>query len=129
MGSRAFAILFFAVLLAFPIEGPALAQAKRPLLFIPGILGSQLCDSAGSVVWGKAGSLWNFARLEITPTGPVEALSPCGPLTTVVSLGPFWQQDIYTPLLKSLNDWGFVDGQSLFVFLIIRFTHPAMMTR
>ena len=116
MGSRMFVIFFFAVFLALPIGKPALAQAKRPLLLIPGILGSQLCDSAGNVVWGKAGSLWNFARLEITPSGPLEPLKPCGPLTTVVSLGPFWQQDIYTPLLNSLHEWGFVDGQDLFVF-------------
>jgi hypothetical protein len=123
MTLRTLVALWLACFISFFSTGStASAQAKRPLVFIPGILGSQLCDSAGHLVWGKAGSLWNLDRLEITPSGPVEKLTSCGPLTTVVSLGPFWQQDIYTPLLEAMKkEWGSVEGETLFVWLISGF--------
>ena len=41
------------------IAFPCLAQTQmaRPIIFIPGILGSKLCDSAGAVIWGNRDSL------------------------------------------------------------------------
>ncbi|MGH1419063.1 MAG: lipase/acyltransferase domain-containing protein [Hyphomicrobiaceae bacterium] len=47
----------------------ATAQVKRPIIFVPGIVGSQLSDSSGDVVWGDSGSLnsSNFKKLDLLP--------------------------------------------------------------
>src|SRR3712207_3933925 len=83
------------------------AEVKRPLVLIPGILGSQLCDGTGSVVWGGVGSLWNFSRLELKPDGSSEDLRTCGVISHIVSIGPFWQADVYAPLLNELRSIGY----------------------
>jgi len=47
--------------------GPAsIAKAdgpQRPLVFIPGILGSELSDGSGNVIWGNRNSLSNYSSL------------------------------------------------------------------
>ena len=48
---------------------PAQAQPERPVIIIPGILGSKLCEKdGGRVVWGNRDSLANFAELEVPPS-------------------------------------------------------------
>jgi hypothetical protein len=61
--------------------GSAYAQATgpyRPLVFIPGILGSELLDENDNLVWGGASSLAHFDELEITETGSVKRLHTGG---------------------------------------------------
>jgi hypothetical protein len=45
------------------------AKPCRPLIFIPGILGSQLLDKDNHIVWGDASSFKNFSRLALAPGG------------------------------------------------------------
>ncbi|WP_157791167.1 esterase/lipase family protein [Bradyrhizobium japonicum] len=96
------------------------AQVKRPLIFIPGILGSRLCEvepggKSGEVIWGDLGSLSDFGILELKLDGSEKPLKPCGLIQTIVSLGPLWQADVYTSLLRHLKAIGY-DNDQLFIF-------------
>jgi hypothetical protein len=62
-------VLVCALFVILGIEN-ATAQPQRPLVVVPGILGSRLVDTNGRVVWGDRNSFLNFQELEITPTGP-----------------------------------------------------------
>ena len=46
--------------------GSAEAAPERPLVVIPGILGSKLCRADNSeLVWGGVGSLFNLTKLAL----------------------------------------------------------------
>jgi hypothetical protein len=45
------------------------AQSQRPVIAIPGILGSKLADANGEILWGDCGSLRNLGRLDPDPAG------------------------------------------------------------
>lgn len=61
-----FCQLICALLICCVTGSPAIAQ--RPVVFVPGIMGSKLCD-AGEVVWGDAGSYLEgrLIRLRLKP--------------------------------------------------------------
>src|SRR5450755_2445696 len=83
--------LFLALILFVLGATCADAQPSRPLLFVPGILGSRLVDESGAVIWGGRSSYLNFAKLEMTPSGPVTPLHADGRLVESINvLGPFW---------------------------------------
>jgi pimeloyl-ACP methyl ester carboxylesterase len=86
----------------------------RPVVVVPGILGSKLCHGQ-EVVWGGGSSLKNFGRLDLVAVNP-EPLQPCGLLEQVAILGPFWKIDAYSGLLTTLKQLGYIEGQNLFVF-------------
>lgn len=94
----------------------AMPKPKRPLVLIPGILGSKLCDEAGNVIWGTGKSLSNFEKLDLTPGGTGVALHPCGLITKIEIFGPLYSIKAYDELIKFLNENGYVDGQNLFIF-------------
>jgi pimeloyl-ACP methyl ester carboxylesterase len=91
------------------------AQIKRPLVFIPGILGTRLCDEQNNLIWGGLSSLSNFGQIDLLADQP-RNLHKCGLIKTIVSLGPFWQADIYTPLLTHLGTIGYHEGTNLIIF-------------
>ena len=86
----------------------------RPVVVVPGILGSKLCKGA-EVVWGERSSLSNFSRLDLGGPSP-EPLSPCGLVDQISILGPFWKIDAYSSLIDKLKSLGYQSGQTLFVF-------------
>ena len=88
----------------------------RPLVFIPGILGSELLDENDNLVWGGASSLAHFDELEITETGSVKRLHTGGLVKNISILGPFWAIHQYDGLLDTLQRIGFREGENLFVF-------------
>jgi pimeloyl-ACP methyl ester carboxylesterase len=94
----------------------ASAAPDRPLVFVPGILGSRLIDREGKVVWGEINSLYNFGRLEIGPEGPVLALKSGGLMQNINVLGPFWTIHGYDALIEQLHELGYVEGTNFFVF-------------
>src|SRR5262245_9792356 len=61
------------------------ATARRPLILIPGLLGSRLCrdnpakPSEPILVWGSASALAKFPSLRITDSGS-DDIKPCGVL-------------------------------------------------
>jgi pimeloyl-ACP methyl ester carboxylesterase len=86
------------------MSSAARAQEARPIIVIPGILGSKLCDGAGAVVWGNRDSLWNFDRLALPFGADPETLAhrPCGLIESIQVAGPFRVHQ-YGPLLSYLN--------------------------
>jgi hypothetical protein len=92
----------------------AMAAPDRPLIVVPGILGTKLCKG-GEIVWGTAKSLINFERLDLGAARP-EELEPCHLLDEVALLGPFWKIEVYHDLIRSLGDLGYVEGRNLFVY-------------
>ena len=116
---RAWRNMTFALLTvigSMPFLMSAAAEPQRPLIFIPGILGSRLVDDSGRVMWGERNSYLNFGELEITPSGPVRALKADGLVEKINVLGPFWAVHQYDGLLERLRKIGYVAGQTLFVF-------------
>jgi pimeloyl-ACP methyl ester carboxylesterase len=101
----------------------AAAAPVRPLIFVPGLLGSRLCraDPAGgaggepNVVWGTLGALSAFPTLRLEPGTSDQAIKPCGLLRQIVYLGLFTQQ-IYAPVVAHLERLGYREGRNLFVF-------------
>ncbi|GEM_PF-6098857 len=99
-------------------EAPELKGiVQRPLVFIPGILGSKLCDTSGAVVWGNATSLRNLPKLELGREFPESAaLVPCGPIRSIQVLGPIFSIKQYSSLFTSLAKMGFVEKKNFFIF-------------
>jgi pimeloyl-ACP methyl ester carboxylesterase len=111
--------LLAALLLAFTPPGPARAAPDRPLVFIPGLLGSRLCrDVAGeeTVVWGTIGAFRHLVslRLDDRPDAAGD-VRPCGLVREVSILGPI-RQEFYGPIIDRLAEAGYREGQDLFVF-------------
>jgi pimeloyl-ACP methyl ester carboxylesterase len=98
------------------LVGECAAAPRRPLVFIPGILGSRLVDAKGSVVWGNRSSLLNYAQLDLFPGSPGSSLKADGLITDINVLGPFWTIHAYDSLIARLHRLGYVDGKDLFTF-------------
>jgi pimeloyl-ACP methyl ester carboxylesterase len=105
--------------LALAISGTTISSAwsapERPVVLIPGILGTRLVDAAGRAVWGERNSLLNYPKLELTPGSPGSRLKADGLVKSINVLGPFWTIHEYDSLLDRLHRLGFVDGQTLFI--------------
>ncbi len=119
------AALATAVVLAFVASGSLTtgatpgAQADaptRPLLFVPGLLGSRLCrpgpDGAETVVWGTTDAFSQFPSLALA--GETDIV-PCGLIREISFLGVLTQQ-VYGPFLDRLEEAGYREGETLFVF-------------
>ena len=100
---------------AYASTGCAEETVQRPLVIVPGILGSKLCTPSGGIVWGTASSLWNFSRLQLDEEEG-RNLRPCGLVEEVQILGPLYSVKAYGPLINSLKEMGFEVGQNLFIF-------------
>jgi hypothetical protein len=74
------------------------AEPKRPLIFVPGLLGSRLCGQAPStsvehVVWGTLGALAEFPTLRLGTDPRGREVRPCGLLREVAIFGRFTQDN------------------------------------
>jgi hypothetical protein len=90
---------------------------ERPLVFVPGLLGSMLCrtgaDGEQTIVFGTADALGQFPALAVDAAG--DDLEPCGLLREVSFLGVF-TQTVYGPFVERLEQAGYREGETLFVF-------------
>jgi pimeloyl-ACP methyl ester carboxylesterase len=96
----------------------AYAQAQRPLVVIPGILGSSLGDEkCERLTWGDRSSLWRLDELRLGTDGreTVRSHRPCGLIGTVQVVGPL-KIDAYSDLLTTLGGMGYRSGENLFLF-------------
>ena len=114
--------LIACVLLGLPGTEPVRAAqpqagTKRPLVFVPGLLGSMLCrpgaDGGRTVVWGTLDAMGQFPSLALAPGQ--NDIEPCGLIREVSYFGIF-SQDIYGPFIDRLVAAGYRDGETLFVF-------------
>lgn len=96
------------------------AEARRPLILIPGLLGSRLCrhnpanPAEPEVAWGSVGALPGFPTLRITGSG-ADDLKACGVVREIVFLG-LLIQDVYAPIIAHLQKIGYREGADLFIF-------------
>src|SRR5829696_3522713 len=96
-------------------------EPKRPLIFVPGLLGSRLCRPSQKnpnepvLVWGSLSALSQFLSLRLDPDGAKDETTPCGLLREVVFFGGF-AQDVYAPVIAHLEQIGYAEGRNLFVF-------------
>ena len=94
------------------------AQVERPLIVIPGILGSTLSDErCGSAVWGDRKSLWRLEQLRLGLNGQetVRSHRACSLIGAVQIVGPL-KVDAYADLLATLNRMDYREGDNLFLF-------------
>lgn len=104
-------VVFWLGCLAKPLLG-----ANIPVVFIPGILGSELVDQNGTKVWGPViSSLRNFHRLELPQDPAKNQIRASGLVNEVQFLGPF-KIDQYSGLLSTFRDLGYQEGRDLFLF-------------
>lgn len=106
----------FAIILGL-WNSTAQADDRRPIIFIPGMVGSKLCDrTTGEVVWGE-GSLSRFKELALPANFDPEHLKhkPCGLVETIEVLGPF-RFHFYDGLLKLFSALGYTEGKNLHIF-------------
>jgi pimeloyl-ACP methyl ester carboxylesterase len=94
----------------------AASRPERPVIVIPGLLGSKLTGQGGETLWGDRRSLRNFGRLDLNPTGLGPGVKIAGLVERIRLLGPFWTIHCYDDLLAYLRALGFRDGQTLFPF-------------
>jgi len=112
---KPFQTVFIAFLILFLWSSlPATATPFRPLVFVPGILGSIL-EREGKIIWGDQHSLSNFPELFIPfdqTNGPIKAT---GIIKNIAVLGAFKIHQ-YDSLYETLKEIGYVEGQNLFSF-------------
>jgi pimeloyl-ACP methyl ester carboxylesterase len=116
-----------ALFLGFFVVGPEArgqsAEARRPLIFVPGLLGSRLCrphpdkPSEMQVAWGTLTALPRFPsiRLSHDQTQKPDDIKPCGLVREIVYLGLF-TQEVYAPVLRHLEQLGYRENRDLFIF-------------
>lgn len=95
---------------------------RRPLILVPGLLGSRLCrpDPASpktmQVVWGTVAALRQFPTIRLShEAGVNDPIRPCGLVREIVYLG-LYKQDVYAPIIRHLEKTGYREDRNLFVF-------------
>ncbi len=97
------------------VTGAWAQQTRRPLIFIPGILGSKLVDEKGKLLWGGRDSYFNFHKLRLPRDNNQIKLKPDGVIDTIPIVWPLEVKQ-YNDLLKIVEDIGFRKGENFFVF-------------
>jgi pimeloyl-ACP methyl ester carboxylesterase len=117
MWRRSLRALSVAIVTAISIcmHGHANAAPDRPVVFVPGILGSKLCQG-NTVLWGTGLSLFNFDKLKVRVADGGIPITACGLITNISLLGPFWTIHQYDVLLSTLRTLGYTQNNTLFVF-------------
>jgi pimeloyl-ACP methyl ester carboxylesterase len=93
---------------------PAAARPYRPLVFVPGILGSTL-ERDGKVVWGDQRSLSNFPELLIPFDEESGSINATGIIRSIAILGTIKIHQ-YDSLYETLKEIGYAEGENLFSF-------------
>lgn len=97
-------------------------SVRRPLILVPGLLGSRLCRPDPSspkkmqVVWGTVAALRQFPTIRLSHApGAADPIKPCGLVREIVYLG-LYKQDVYAPIIRHLEKTGYREDRNLFVF-------------
>ncbi|MFZ5693850.1 MAG: lipase/acyltransferase domain-containing protein [Pseudomonadota bacterium] len=98
------------------------ASTRRPLILVPGLLGSRLCRPDPSspkkmqVVWGTVAALRQFPTIRLShEPGAADPIKPCGLVREIVFLG-LYRQDVYAPIIRHLETIGYRENRDLHVF-------------
>ena len=111
-------LVLCAILPPSALAAPATTAAPRPLVFVPGLLGSRLCrtaqDGTQTVLWGTLDAMGHFPELALNAEGSQD-ITACGLIREISFLGVFSQQ-IYGPFIDRMEQAGYRDGETLFIF-------------
>jgi pimeloyl-ACP methyl ester carboxylesterase len=111
-------ILILFALLVSPATVIFGQEPARPVVVVPGILGSRLCERAGGkLIWGNVWSYSNFKDLALPVQYDPEMLPhvSCGLIEAVNILGSYKVHQ-YDDLLQTLAGLGYQKDKNLFVF-------------
>jgi|HubBroStandDraft_4_1064222.scaffolds.fasta_scaffold71223_1 pimeloyl-ACP methyl ester carboxylesterase len=103
-------------LLAFfyAVSAQMAGAAPRPVVVIPGIMGSKLCDQSNNVIWGDRASYTagriSALRLPFDGTEDGNGIHSCGLIETVSIIPLLWESNVYAPLLNYLRKLGYGDN-------------------
>jgi pimeloyl-ACP methyl ester carboxylesterase len=79
----------------------------RPVVVIPGIMGSKLCDRFGNVLWGDRSSYTqtriNALRLPFNLSERDKDIHSCGLIETISIIPLLWESNVYSELLARLR--------------------------
>ncbi|UED34248.1 esterase/lipase family protein [Rhizobium ruizarguesonis] len=107
-------LFHFSACLMFALFCSWQVQAKpRPVIVIPGVMGSKLCNANGEIVWGDRSS-YSASRIKALRLPPNlrerdPGVRPCGLIETVSIIPLFWESDVYVELLGFLRGLGYDD--------------------
>jgi hypothetical protein len=110
-------ILLLASLFSLIWASSSYAAPSRPLVFIPGILGSNLAHG-DEIIWGDGGSLSDFAKLSLLPNeGSPLPLKSQGIVESTPLFFGLIQLEQYGPLIEYLEkQLGYKRNETLFLF-------------
>src|SRR5262245_37500266 len=82
--------------------------AQRPVVVIPGVMGSKLCDGAGNTIWGDRASYtakrMHALRLPFDTDKHDKTIDSCGLIESISVIPLLWESNVYSALLKVLRD-------------------------
>jgi hypothetical protein len=114
-GYISIALLF----LSFFSTNTSAYEIERPVIFLPGILGSKLCvnDEGSKLLWGGIGSYSNIDSLKLPLENPEKdsGVVACGIIENIKIVGPFKVHQ-YDGLVDTLVGLGYERDKTLFLF-------------
>src|ERR1700722_3472497 len=113
---KTFLFLSFTLLAIIACAVPADA-IDRPIVFIPGILGSRHVDQQDKIIWGDVYSLSRLHTLTVTdgPDNPNDHLRADSIITNIQVFGPIKVKQ-YSSLRHTLTNLGYQPGVTYFEF-------------
>lgn len=107
------------------VEDPV-QDAEVPLIFVPGIGGSEILDLQGNEKWPRGQDVWESEEdeflldLSLDENGNEVIQTEPGDITRTIEADvplTFWDNpDIYETTIKTLQSAGYEEGKNLFVF-------------
>ena len=102
----------------FPTNAIAQDRSRRPLIFVPGIFGSKLCEDGDpkKLLWGSVSAWRQLPLLKLNADGRTSKVrvEACGPIDEFVYFGHLGQ-DVYRKFLDALAP-DYKPDTNLFVF-------------
>ncbi len=97
----------------FCIFASIVSALCRPVVVIPGIEGSKLCDASGNVLWGDRNSYTaariNALRLPPDLASHDKGIHSCGLIESVSIIPLLWDSNVYSGLIATLRGAGYQD--------------------
>src|SRR5260370_9005301 len=95
----------------------AAGRPTHPIILIPGILGSRLCDSKKDPLWGDNAynSFRRLPELDLSRVTP-KVIHSCGIVTSVQVLGPLYSVAAYSGLIRQFQHWNLVSDRDCLIF-------------
>lgn len=104
-------------------ESPPEPDGETPLIFVPGISGSELRDLQGNEKWPRANDVYYDTEgdkflldIGLDENGNEVAQTEPGDILRTLSVDYVPDPDIYETTITALTDAGYVEGKDLFVF-------------